>query len=400
MSTPPTLFIKPRRAKPFFMRHPWVFSGAVGRVEGQPEKGDVIAVADAEGRFIGRGLFNPDSQIIVRLVSWKQDEAVDDAFWRGRIESALRLRRDVLRLPESTNAYRLIFSESDGLPGLVVDRYADWLVAQFLTAGMAKRADLLLDLLMELAAPKGIYCRADDEAGEKESMELKRGVARGQAPEGPVEITCDGLKFLVDLAGGQKTGFFLDQRENRLAAARWMKGRTLLDAFCYTGAFAVTASKLGGAARVTAIDRSEAALALARKNLDLNGVMNVEVRPGQVADELRELRRAGRRFGAVVLDPPKFARGGQGVERALRAYRDINLMAMHLLEEDGILVTCSCSGHVGEGDFLMMLNEAASEAGVSAQILERRSQSADHPVIVSCPETLYLKCFILRVNRG
>ena len=400
MSTEPTLFIKPRRAKPFFMRHPWVFSGAVGRIEGTPAKGDVIAVADAEGRFIGRGLFNPDSQIIVRLVSWKPEEAVDDALWRARIDAAIRLRRDVLRLPDSTNAYRLIFSESDGLPGLIVDRYADWLVAQFLTAGMAKRADAILDLLMERAAPKGIYCRADEEAGEKESMELRRGIARGQAPEGPVEIASDGLKFLVDLAGGQKTGFFLDQRENRLAAARWVKGRTVLDAFCYTGAFAIAASRLGGAARVTAVDRSEAALALARKNLDLNGVMNVEVRPGQVADELRELRKAGRRFGAVILDPPKFARGGQGVERALRAYRDINLLAMHLLEEDGILVTCSCSGHVGEGDFLMMLNEAASEAGVSAQILERRSQSADHPVIVSCPETLYLKCFILRINRA
>ncbi len=400
MSTTPVLYLKPRRAKPFFMRHPWVFSGAVGRVEGRPEKGALVAVADADGRFVGRGLYNPDSQIVVRLLQWKQDEAVDDAFWRRRIEAAVRLRRDTLRLPERTNAYRLVFSESDGLPGLIVDRYADWLVVQFLTAGMTQRADLILDLLMEIAAPRGIYCRPDEEAGEKESMEPRRGPARGLAPDGPVEILCDGLRFLVDLAAGQKTGFFLDQRENRLACARWMRGRTVLDAFCYTGAFAVTVARLGEAARVLAVDRSEPALALARRNLELNGVANVELQAAPVADALREYRKAGRRFGAVILDPPKFARGGQGIERALRAYRDINLMAMSLLEDDGILVSCSCSGHVGEGDFLMMLNEAAAETGVSAQLLERRSQAPDHPVIVSCPETLYLKCFICRISRG
>ncbi len=204
----------------------------------------------------------------------------------------------------------------------------------------------------------------------------------------------------MDIAGGQKTGFFLDQSENRAAAAARLKGRSVLDAFSYTGAFGITAAVLGGCGPVLALDRSAPALELARRNFELNGVTQFETRPALIADELRELKKSGRKFGAVILDPPKFARSRPGVERALRAYRDLNLLAMQLLEEDGILVTCSCSGHVSADDFLQMVNESAVEAGVTVQVLERRGQAADHPVISSCAETAYLKCFICRVRRG
>ena len=208
------------------------------------------------------------------------------------------------------------------------------------------------------------------------------------------------MKFLVDIAGGQKTGFFLDQSENRVAAAKCLKGRSVLDAFSYTGAFGIAAAVLGGCGPVLALDRSAPALELARRNFQLNGVTQFETRAARVAEELRELKKSGRKFGAVILDPPKFARSRPGVVRALRAYRDLNLLAMQLLEDDGILVTCSCSGHVSADEFLLMLNEAAVEAGATVQVLERRGQAADHPVITSCAETAYLKCFICRVRRG
>jgi 23S rRNA (cytosine1962-C5)-methyltransferase len=283
---------------------------------------------------------------------------------------------------------------------LIVDRYAEFLVAQFLTAGMAAQREKLLDILVEMIAPRGAFERSDDETAEKEGLPAFNRLARGAAPSGPVEIHTDGLRFLVDVQAGQKTGFFLDQRENRVAAARYLKGRSVLDAFCYTGAFAVAACRLGGAAETLALDRSAAAVELARRNFELNAVGQAEARVAQVAEELRALKAARRRFGAVILDPPKFARSRPGLQRAFRAYRDLNLLSMQLLESDGILVTCSCSGHVSQEDFLLMLNDAAVEAGAAVQVLERRGQAADHPVISSCPETAYLKCFICRVSKS
>lgn len=392
-----SVVLKPRRAKPFFLRHPWVFSGAVGRVVGAPTKGDIVRVTDADGRFVGWGLYNAESQIVARLFSWEEEAPDEETLWRERIQRAVRLRREVLRLDEATDACRLVYSDSDGLPGLIVDRYAEALAVQFLTAGMALRRGKILDLLQEILSPVGIFESGDEEAEAKEGIPSARGVARGRVPEGPVEVHADGMRFLVELRAGQKTGFYLDQRENRLTAARYMKGRTVLDAFCYTGAFGIAACRLGRAAGVVALDGSQPALDLARRNFDLNGIAPSETVCGQVSVELRKLKSAGRRFGAVILDPPKFARTRDGMARAMRAYRDANLMAMQLLEPEGVLVTCSCSGHVSPDDFLMMLNDAANEAGVLLQVLERRGQSADHPVIASCPETAYLKCFIGRV---
>ena len=395
--TEPIVKLKARRAKPFFLRHPWVFSGAVREVLGAPDKGQVVAVVDDRGRFIGRGFYNADSQIVVRLFTWDPDQIVDDAFWKNRLEIAVQLRRRLPDLGCSTNAYRLVFSDADGLPGLIVDRYADILVTQFLTAGMARRRQLIFDALMELISPRGIYERSDDEATAKEGISPVRRVVRGEVTEEVVPVQIDGLPFLVDIVNGQKTGFFLDQRENRLAAARYLGGLGVLDAFSYTGAFSVTACRIGNASEVLALDRSAPTVELARRNFELNGITCAQAKVAQVAVELRALKKSGRRFGGVILDPPKFARSRHGVARALRAYRDVNLLAMQLLASDGVLVTCSCSGHVSLEQFSMMLNEAAVEAGVSLQILERRGQASDHPVISSCPEMAYLKCFICRV---
>ncbi len=394
----PVAMLKPRRAKPFFLHHPWVFSGAVERIEGEPAQGDIVTVADTRGRFIGRGFYNPASQIMVRLFSWNENEQIDEGFWHARLRQAIRLRHDTLRLSQTTNAYRLVYSESDGLPGLIVDRYGDYLVVQHLTAGIAARKDMLLDALLEQLRPHGIMERSDAEELQREGIAPARGLVRGEEPEAFVEIECDGLKFLVDLRGGHKTGFYLDQRENRLAIAGLLRGRRVLDAYTYTGAFAIAAARRGGAAEVLAIDRSEPALELARRNAALNGCENVSFQCGKVEVLLRQLKREGASFGAIILDPPKFARTRSGVSKALRAYRDVNLLAMQLLDPEGILITCCCSGRVTEDAFIMMLNDAAVEAGKKLQIIDRRGQSGDHPIIASCPETSYLKCIIGRIQ--
>jgi len=399
MADLPRVILRRGRAKPFFLHPPWVFSGAIERVEGQPPKGSVVPVHDAGGRFIARGFYNPDSQIAVRLFLWDEGPISEEALWRERLEAAVRLRHDLLRLPERTNAYRVVYSESDGIPGLIADRYGDVLVVQCLTAGAALRREWFCNALREMLSPRCVVERSDPESAQKEGIPPGRGVLAGEEPDGPVEVSSDGLTFLVDVIRGQKTGFFLDQRDNRLAAARYVSGRSVLDAFCYTGAFGVAAARLGGAQEVLAVDRSEPALDLARRNFERNGVERYETRAAQMATELRRLKKSGRRFGVAVLDPPRFARSRAGVDRALRAYRDINLLAMQLLEPDGVLVTCSCSGYVSPEDFLHTLNSAAVEAGVAFQVLERRSQAPDHPVMASCPETGYLKCFIGRVRR-
>jgi 23S rRNA (cytosine1962-C5)-methyltransferase len=391
------VILKPRRAKPFFLHHPWVFSGAIAKAEGDPAKGDVVAVHDASGRFIGRGFYNADSQITVRLFSWKEDVAIDDDFWRERVRQAVRLRREILRLPDTTNAYRLIFSEGDNLPGLTVDCYGDYLVFQALTAGIAARKELLFDILMEECKPYGIIERSEGDVLKEEKLESARGMVRGEAPDGPITIEADGLQFIVEPLQGHKTGFYLDQRENRIVAATAMTGGRVLDAFTYTGGFAIAAEKIGGATEVLALDRSASALEVARRNATLNGCERIEFREAKVADELRRLKKEGRRFDSIILDPPKFAKSNHGLKKALRAYRDINLIAMQLLEKDGLLITCSCSGHVDMDTFIAMLNDAAVEVGRRVQILEQRTQSADHPVAASCPETAYLKCLICRV---
>ncbi|HEX5270551.1 MAG TPA: class I SAM-dependent rRNA methyltransferase [Gemmataceae bacterium] len=391
------VILQPRRARPFYGRHPWVYPGAISAVEGEPADGAEVDLLSHTGNFVARGLYNSRSKIRVRLYSWSADVPLDRDFFRDRLAAAVRLRHDILRLDGPGKACRLVFSEGDGLSGLTVDRYDRWLVAQFTSLGLAQRRDLLAESLAELTGAEGIYLRTERGIGRLEGLELQDGPLWGQTPRGPVTIEEDGLRFEVNLAEGQKTGYYLDQRDNRKAAARLCGGRRVLDAFCYSGGFDLHAARAGASA-VVGVDSSEPALDLARANARLNGLDNVSFVAADVFDHLAALAAAGERFGVVVLDPPKFARTQGAVEEAMRGYRRLQTLGLRLLEPDGILVTCCCSGLI-TGDMLSdLLAQLAVEERRDVQILERRGQAADHPVAVTCPESNYLKCLISRVR--
>jgi 23S rRNA (cytosine1962-C5)-methyltransferase len=370
----------------------WVYAGHVEDVAGEPDPGDVVEVRTHSGRIIGRGLFNPHSKIRVRLLTFR-DEPLDDAFWAGRIRGALALRR---RVVSETDAYRLIHGESDLLPGLIVDRYGDALVMQILSYGMERRRERLADLLMREAGATAVYLRNDAHARTLEGLPEERGFLRGGGAT-TIEIHEGPARFAVDIEHGQKTGWFCDQRENRLAAASLAEGARVLEAFCHTGAFGIQAA-LRGAASVLGVDASRDAVVRARDHAVMNNVGGrCEYRDADAFEELRRLERAGGRFDLVILDPPSFARTKQAVPQALAGYRQINVRALRLVGPDGFLVSCSCSHHVGEESFWAMLQEAAQDAKRRLRLLERRSQARDHPVLAAMPETRYLKCFILQV---
>ncbi len=391
------VILQPRRARPFYGRHPWVYPGAISAVEGDPADGAEVDLVSHTGNFIARGLYNSHSKIRVRLYSWAPDVRLDRAFFRDRLGAALRLRGDILHLDGPGRACRLVFSEGDGLSGLTVDRYDRWLVAQFTSLALGQRRDLFAELLAELTGVEGIYLRTERGIGRLEGLELHDGLQWGKSSAGPVTVEEDGVRFLVNIEEGQKTGFYLDQRDNRRAVAALAAGRHVLDAFCYSGGFGLHAAKQGAAA-VVGVDSSEPALELARANARLNGLDNVAFIAADVFDHLAALAEAGERFGLVVLDPPKFARSQGAVEEALRGYRRLQTLALRLLEPDGILVTCCCSGLIG-GDMLTdLLAQLAVEERREVQLLERRGQAADHPVAVTCPESSYLKCLISRVR--
>ncbi len=392
-----TVVLKPKRARPFFGRHPWVLDSAVLKVDGQPADGDVVDLATHDGHFVARGLWNSRSRLRVRLYAFDASTKLDDALWQGRIAAAVALRT-ALGLDDRTGAARLVNSEGDDLSGLIVDRYGDYLAVQVTALAMAERLDTLCDALEATVAPKGILLRGAERGLAKlEGLALVDRLVRGAPPSGPIFVHEHGLKFGVDLAEGQKTGYYLDQRDNRQAAARYARGRRVLDMFCYSGGFAVACAVSGAARSVLAVDSSAKAAALARANADLNGAANVTVEAIDAFEKLDALAAAGERFGMVILDPPKFARSRSGVDDALRAYHRINRVAVGLLEPGGILVTCSCSGSVSREDFLQMLSGVAQRSGRPLQLLECRGAAADHPVSASCLEGDYLKCVIARV---
>jgi len=392
-----TVMLKPKRARPFFGRHPWVLDSAVLRVEGDPADGDVVDLATHDGSFVARGLWNSQSRLRVRLYAFDAASKLDADLWTRRIASAVALRT-TLGLDDSAGAVRLINSEGDDLSGLIVDRYGDYLAVQVTALAMARRLDTICDALEALVAPKGILLRGAERGLAKlEGLALVDRLIRGAAPTGPIFVHEHGLKFGVDLAEGQKTGYYLDQRDNRQAAAAYARGRRVLDMFCYSGGFAVACAVTGGAQSVVAVDSSGKAAALARGNADLNGATTITVEAMDAFEKLDALAAAGDRFGMVILDPPKFARSRAGIDDALRAYHRINRVAVGLLEPGGILVTCSCSGSVSREDFLQMLAGVAQRAARPIQILECRGAAADHPVSASCLEGEYLKCVIARV---
>lgn len=391
-----TVMLRPRKARPLFHRHPWLFEGAIARVDGRPQVGDVVRVVSDEGEFIAHGLFNPKSQIRVRLYSWDEGQLVDEAFVVGRIQDAATFRRDVLGLENPRSAFRVVFSESDGLSGLIVDRFADVVVVQPTSAAMIRFEAAIVEALVRFYSPAAIVRRVDPVMAEREGMTCKDEILFGEAPSGPIAIEESGVVFHVDPVHGQKTGAFLDQRENRLAAASYAKDREVLDVFCYTGGFGLVALARGSARGVLAVDSSADALALARRNAEAFGSA-VQFRQGDAAAVMTELRAAGRRFGMVICDPPKFAHRSADVAGAMHGYEYINRLAISLVEPGGILVTCSCSGLVTQEAFLGMLRTASGRERRELRLLEVRGPGADHPVSLWCPETAYLKCVMLRV---
>jgi 23S rRNA (cytosine1962-C5)-methyltransferase len=385
------LVLNKGREKSLKRRHPWIFSGAVGKVNGKPAVGDTVDVLDSAKKWLARAAYSPKSQIRARVWTFDPSQQVDGDFFRTRIQTALAVR-EALPAAKHANALRVVHGESDALPGLVVDRYADVLVAQFLAAGVERWRDPILDLLNEISGCEAIFERSDAEVRKLEGLGPRVGFARGNRTAARCPIIEYGLNFRVDVEQGQKTGFFLDQRENRQRVRSLAAGREVLDGFCYTGGFSI-AALAGGAKRVTAIESSAAALEVAKENLAANPLdaSRIDFQQGDVFEKLRRLRDQNAKFDLVVLDPPKFAPTAAQVKKAARAYKDINLWALKLLAPGGLLATFSCSGGVSAELFQSIVAGAALDAGAGARIIERFSAAADHPVALEFPEGEYLK---------
>jgi 23S rRNA (cytosine1962-C5)-methyltransferase len=391
--TEATLVLRPGKERSVARRHPWIFSGAVAQLRGRCEPGDVVAVRDSAGALLGRAGYNPSSQIVGRM--WTFDESVvDDAFVTQRIEAAVA-RRNGLR--SVTNAVRLVYSESDGVPGLIADRYDDLVVVQF-TAAVAERwRPLIVDTLARLDGTTAVYERSDVDVRRFEGLSAASGALVGQEPPELVDIVEHGCRYLVDVRRGHKTGFYLDQRDNRRVVAAEADGRRVLNLFCYTGGFSI-AAKRAGASSVVSVDSSAGALGLAEQNAQKNGLEAMEWVKADVFSYLRELRDAGTTFDLVVVDPPKLAASAAQVKRATRGYKDLNWLALRLLSPDGRLATFSCSGLVDADLFTKVVAGAAVDARREVAIERRLDQASDHPVTLSFPEGAYLKGLWCRVD--
>jgi 23S rRNA (cytosine1962-C5)-methyltransferase len=390
----PRLVLKPGREKSLRHRHPWVFSGAVERLQGDAEPGETVEVLAHDGAFLARAAYSPSSQIRARVWTFDPQQAVDADFLRSRLAAAIARRSTILG--ERTNAARLVHSESDGLPGLIVDRYGEAAVVQLLSAGAERWRDFWPEALAALTGVRVVHERSDVEVRELEGLAARRGALLG-AVGGPVPIVENGLRFEVDIVAGQKTGFFLDQRDNRALAGELARDADVLNAFCYTGGFTV-AALAGGARHALSIDTSLEALDSGRRNLALNDLdaARAEWLAVDVFAHLRKLRDQGRKFGLVILDPPKFAPTEKHVARAARAYKDINLWAMKLLAPGGRLMSFSCSGAVGPELFQKIVAGAAADARADLVIERRLFAALDHPVSIHFPEGEYLKGLLLR----
>ncbi|HXF67362.1 MAG TPA: class I SAM-dependent methyltransferase [Burkholderiales bacterium] len=392
-ASPAKLILKPGREKSLKRRHPWVFSGAVAKVQGEPAAGDTVEVRSAAGEFLALAAYSPRSQIVARVWDW-QKRAIDRAFFDETIRRAVEQRRSLLG--EGAAVSRLVHGESDGLPGVVADRYGDTLVVQLTSAGAERWREEIADALLGATGAARLWERSDAEVRSLEGLPARVGAVRGPAEPSRIEITEHELVFQVDLEHGHKTGFYLDQRENRRRARELARGREVLDGFCYTGGFALNAAA-GGARSVTAVESSAEASGLARGNARRNRLAGIEWIEGDLFEVLRGFRDAGRKFDFIVLDPPKFAPTAAHSARAARAYKDVNLLAFKLLRSGGLLMTFSCSGGVSAELFQKIVAASALDAGVQAQIVERLGPGADHPVALNFPEGDYLKGLLCRV---
>ena len=389
------LILKPGREKSLLRRHPWIFSGAIARVEGKPQGGDSVPVHAAQGEFLAWAAYNPASQISARIWSWDQKEIIDTAFFERRIRTAVAARTHPGIPAESC---RLVYGEADGLPGLIADRYGDTVVVQLASVGAERWRDAIADALLHVTGAARVYERSDLDVRELEGLPPRVGVLRGDEPPESIEIKEHNVRFLVDVRHGHKTGFYLDQRTSRHIVGKLARGKEMLNCFCYTGGFSLHALA-EGVAHVTSIDSSGDALAWGQRQAELNGFEAARATwlEADVFKELRTLRDQGKSYDVIVLDPPKFAPTAAHAEKAARGYKDINLLAFKLLRPGGLLATFSCSGGINDDLFQKIVAGAALDAGVEAQILRRFTQAPDHPVLLSFPESAYLNGLLCRV---
>ncbi|QEF96354.1 Ribosomal RNA large subunit methyltransferase I [Stieleria maiorica] len=403
-STPQQLRVKPGRQFPFLSRHPWVHAHALisdgNRFSdgGDLQRGDVVDLVDMDGNFLGRGLVNPHSRLRVRLYTYEDTTPIDEALWRQRIDAAIGRRR-LTRTPEKDEAERMVFSESDLISGLIVDRYADCLGVQFTAGALMKWRSTILEHLQQVTGCRQIVVRVDEKTAKYEGLDPEPATLAipGVELTAPVGYRQNGLDLTVDLVGGQKTGGYLDQRLNHETAAGYLRGKRVLDVCCYTGGFGLVAARQG-ADQVIGIDSSAAAIAAATESAQRNGVAErMSFLQEDCFDALKRLGDEGQKFDAVILDPPRFAGSRHQVDQALRAYRRLNSLAVALLPAGGILVTCSCSGRVSRSEFLNMLVDVGRRGRRDLIILENRGPAPDHPLAVGCPESDYLKCVIAQV---
>lgn len=390
------VILKKGKEKAVLQRHPWVFSGAIEKVKGKPDNGDIIRLADAQGRFLAYGFYNHESRVAVRLLEWDEAVSVNEDWFRAKVAAAVTSRSSILN--EQTNTCRLIFSEADYLPGLIADKYGDYLSLQILTTGIERNKQVIINELQRLLNPKGIFDKSDAGSRAHEGLNTVNEVLAGSPPPELVEVKENGLTYGINIAEGQKSGFYCDQRGNRRILAAHAQGKTVLDCFCYTGGFTLNALQ-AGAARATSVDSSALAMETLKKNIALNGLdaARHESIQSDVNKQLRRFKEEGRTFDIVVLDPPKYAPSRSALDRASRAYKDLNRIAMQLLNSGGLLATFSCSGAMDMETFKQVLAWAALDAGKQVQFIHQFCQPEDHPVRSSFPEGEYLKGLLCRV---
>ncbi|MEZ8143358.1 23S rRNA methyltransferase [Enterovibrio norvegicus FF-33] len=393
----PSVYLVKGREKSLRRRHPWIFSRGIQRVEGKPALGQTVDVYDHQGQWLARGAFSPNSQIRVRVWSFEQEE-IDVEFFKKRLQEAQGLR-DTLAVRDGLTGYRLIAAESDGLPGITIDRYQDFMVCQLLSAGAEAQKQNLVDALVALHPECSIYERSDVSVRKKEGLKERTGVLHGDMPPASLVIEENGVKISVDIVGGHKTGFYLDQRDSREASVKYINGKRVLNCFCYTGGFGLYALK-GGASEVINVDVSQPALDIAKANAEINGydLSKAQFVNADVFKLLREYRDRGERFDVVIMDPPKFAESKSQLNGACRGYKDINMVAMQILKPGGTLLTYSCSGLMDNALFQKILADAALDAQRQVQFIERFEQAADHPLDSAYPEGFYLKGFACHVK--
>jgi 23S rRNA (cytosine1962-C5)-methyltransferase len=391
------VILKKGKEKAALQRHPWIFSGAIEKVKGSLENGEVVKVLAANKDFLAYGYYNDKSRVAVRLLEWAEDQTIDKDWYRLRVQAAIAARQHVLR-KGNTNTCRLVFSEADFLPGLIVDQYADFLSLQILSAGMENIKADIIDILRTELNPKGIFDKSDANARTHESLDVEQGLLWGENPPEFLEVKENGIIYHINIAGGQKSGFYCDQRDNRLLLADYAEGKSVLDCFSYSGGFSLNSLKQG-ATHVTSVDSSALALETLQQNIGLNGFATDRSTSIQsdVNKQLRTFKEEGKTFDIVVLDPPKYAPSRSALDRAARAYKDLNRLGMGLLESGGLLATFSCSGAVDIETFKQIIAWAALDAGKEVQIVKQFNQPEDHPVRISFPEGEYLKGLLVRV---